>query len=217
MQGGVAGMIAAARRCRGVPGVPRLVLVSDPWRLPDPRGVAAGLPRGAAVLARGVAPPVLAALARLCRGRGLLLLVGGDGRAALRHRAGLHVPDRAPSRGVLPVLLRRRAGRGPALSCAVHGRAGMARARRLAADWILLSPAFPTESHPGAPGLGPLRFAALARAARRPAVALGGIGPGTARRLPPRAAAGLAAVGAWGGSGCVQRATVFRVCRVAAA
>lgn len=217
MQGATAAMAAAARRCRGVPGVPRLVLVSDPQRLPDPRGVAAGLPRGAAVLARGVAPPVLAALARLCRRRGLFLLVGGDGRAALRHRAGLHVPDRAAASGLLPVLLRRRAARRrPPLSCAVHGRAGMARARRLAADWILLSPAFPTGSHPGAPALGPLRFAALARAARRPAVALGGIGPGTARRLPPGAAAGLAAVGAWGG-GCVPRATVFRVCRVAAA
>lgn len=195
----MAGMLAAARRLVGAPGVPRLLLLSDPRRLPDPRPVAARLPRGAAVLARGLSPAVLPALARLCRARGLLLLVSGDGRAALASGAGLHVPDRAPTRGLLPVLLRRRgAGRGVALSCAAHGRAGLARARRLGADWVLLSPAFPTASHPGAPALGPLRWAGLARAARRPVVALGGITPASARRLPPRAAAGLAAIGAWG-------------------
>ena len=195
----MAAMLAAARRLRGAPGVPRLLLLSDPRRLPDPRPVAAGLPRGAAVLARGLSPALLPALARLCRVRGLVLLVSGDGRAALASGAGLHVPDRAPTRGLLPVLLRRRgAGRGVALSCAAHGRAGLARARRLGADWVLLSPAFPTASHPGAPALGPLRWAGLARAARRPAVALGGITPASARRLPPRAAAGLAAIGAWG-------------------
>jgi thiamine-phosphate pyrophosphorylase len=198
MRGGTAGLAAAARRLRGASGVPRLVLLSDPARLPDPRAAAARLPRGAAVVARGVAPELLAALARLCRGRGLVLLVSGDGRAALALGAGLHVPDRRPTRGLLPVLLRRRAGRGVALSCAAHGRAGLARGRRLAADWLLLSPAFPTGSHAGAPALGPLRWAALARAAGRPCVALGGVSGATARRLPGRWASGLAAIGAWG-------------------
>jgi thiamine-phosphate pyrophosphorylase len=191
-------MLAAARRLRGAAGVPRLLLLSDPARLPDPRAAAARLPRGAAVVARGVAAGVLPGLARLCRARGLRLLVSGDGRAALAVGAGLHVPDRAPTRGLLPVLLRRRAARGVALSCAAHGRAGVARARRLRADWLLLSPAFPTASHPGAPALGPLRWAALAQAAGRPCVALGGVSAVTARRLPVRWAAGLAAIGAWG-------------------
>lgn len=178
-------------------GVPRLLLLSDPARLPDPRAAAACLPRGAAVVARGVLPALLAPLAALCRARGLLLLVSGDGRAALAAGAGLHVPDRAPTQGLLPLLLRRRGRRAPPLSCAIHGRAGIARARRLGADWVLASPAFPTASHPGAGALGPLRWSALARAARRPAVALGGITPATARRLP-RQVAGLAAIGAWG-------------------
>lgn len=198
MRGGTAGMVAAARRLGGAHGVPRLVLLSDAARLPDPRAAAARLPRGAAVVARGTAPGVLASLARLCRARGLRLLVGAEGRTALAVGAGLHVPDRAPVRGLLPVLLRRRARRRPALSCAAHGRAGVARARRLGADWLLLSPAFPTASHPGAPALGPLRWAALARAAGRPCVALGGVSAATARRLPRGLAAGLAAIGAWG-------------------
>jgi thiamine-phosphate pyrophosphorylase len=179
--------------------LPRLWLVSDPVRLPDPRAAAARLPRGAGVLARGAAPGVLAGLARMCRQRGLVLLVGGDGRAALRHRAGLHVPDRAATWGVFPFLRARHAGaRFAVLSVAVHGRAGLARGRRLGADFGFVSPAFPTASHPGAPALGPLRWARLAAASARPAVALGGIGAATAGRLG-RCPAGLAAIGALGG------------------
>jgi thiamine-phosphate pyrophosphorylase len=180
--------------------LPRLWLLSDPLRLPDPRAAAARLPRGAGVLARGVAGAVLPALARLCRRRGLVLLLGADGRAAVRLGAGLHLPDRALSRGVLPFLLARRAGAPWAvLSVAVHGRAGVARGRRLRADLGLVSPAFPTASHPGAPALGPLRWAALAGRLGRPAVALGGVAAATAGRLPRGGAGrarGVAAIGA---------------------
>ncbi len=181
--------------------LPRLVLVSDPVRLPDPSAAAARLPRGAAVLARGATAAVLSDLARLARRRGLVLLVGGEERQALRLRAGLHLPDRAPAYGLLPFLLaRRRSPGGPnrlVLSLAVHGRAGIARARRLGADLALLSPAFPTASHPGAPALGPLRWAGLAARLGGRAVALGGVAAGTAGRLPHRGkgrAAGLAAI-----------------------
>jgi thiamine-phosphate pyrophosphorylase len=206
-------LMRAVRRCRQVAGVPRLLLLSDPRRLPDPRPAVAGLPRGAGVIARGVAAALLADLARLCRCRGVVLLVAADGQAALRHGAGLHLPDRTPARALLPFLLRRRGRRRPLLVCAAHGRRGVVRARRLGADAILLSPAFPTASHPGAPALGPLRWAALARAAGRPALALGGITATTAARLPPRVAAGLAGIGAFAALGCGIAATVFRGCR----
>lgn len=180
-------------------GVPRLWLVSDPARLPDPRAAAARLPRGAGVLARGLSTEVLDGLAGLCRRRGLVLVVGGDGRAALRHRAGLHLPDRVPARGTLPFLRSRRAGaRWAWLTVAVHGRRGVARAQRSRAEAGFVSPAFPTASHPGAPALGPLRWARLAARLRRPALALGGIAGGTAGRLPRLGAgrtAGLAAIG----------------------
>ena len=85
---------AQARRLKPPRGYAALWLVTDAVRMPDPLATAARLPRGAGVLARGLAPQMLAALARLARCRGLVLLVGGDGRAALRHRAGLHVPER---------------------------------------------------------------------------------------------------------------------------
>lgn len=185
-------------RARGGAVLPRLWLLSDPARLPDPCAAARRLPRGAGVLARGARPDVLARLARLCRARGLVLLVGGDGRAALRHQAGLHLADRAPARGVLPFLAARRGGAGFALlSVAVHGRPGLARARRVGADLGFVSPAFATASHPGAPALGPLRWARLAAALGRPAAALGGVSGATAGRLGRRPAA-LAAIAALG-------------------
>jgi thiamine-phosphate pyrophosphorylase len=172
--------------------LPRLWLVSDPARLPDPRAAAGRLPPGAGVIARGAAPAVLAGLARIARARRLALLVGGDGRAALRHRAGLHLPDRAGVPGLLPFLLARRRGAPWAvLTLAVHGRRAAARARRLGADLGLVSPAFPTASHPGAPALGPHRWARLAARPGRGAVALGGVGAATAGRLP-RAGSGAA-------------------------
>ncbi len=130
--------------------------------------------------------------ARLARARGLVPLVSGDGRLALALRAGLHLPDRRPARHLLPFL---RAG--GLLSVAVHGRAGVARARRLRAGVALASPAFPTASHPGAPALGPLRWAALARDLPCPVVALGGMTARRWRRLPRKHAWGWAAIGAW--------------------
>ncbi len=191
---------AQARRLKGMAGVPRLWLLSDARRLPDPRAAAARLPRGSAVLARDLAPALAPDLARLARRRGLRLLVAGDGRLALALGAGLHLAERRPARGLLAFLAARRQGgvaRGTLLSVAAHGVAGLARARRLRADAVLLSPAFATASHPGAPGLGPLRWAALAARASRgvAVVALGGVAPGTAARLPRGRLAGLAAIG----------------------
>ncbi len=179
-------------------GWPGVWLVGDARRLPDATVAARGLPRGAGVLARDQGPGVLPLLARLCRQHGLALVVAGDGRAALAQRAGLHVPDRRPVRGLLPFLAARRAGAPWArLTLAVHGRAGLGRARRLGAGAAFVSPAFATASHPGAPALGPHRWARLAAALPRGvvAVALGGVTPATAKHLPPQAAA-VAAIGA---------------------
>ena len=175
--------------------LPALWLVTDLVRLPDPLAAAARLPRGAGVLARDLAPAVLARLAALARRRALLLLVAGDGRAALAARSGLHLPDRRRARNVLPFLLARRAGAPRAvLTVAAHGGAtSAARARRLRPDLAFLSPIFATRSHPGAAALGPLRWLAAARRLPVPAAALGGVAPGTAGRVPRRAA-GIAAI-----------------------
>ncbi len=176
---------------------PRPWLFSDPSRLPDPRAAAARLPRGAGVVARAADPAVLDGLARIARRRGLVLVVSQRGRAALALGAGLHLPDRRGARHLLPVLLARRAGApGAVLTMASHGgAAAAARARRLRPDLVFLSPAFPTASHPGAPALGPHRWARAARGLPGAVAALGGITPRSLRRLPR----GLAGYGAIGG------------------
>lgn len=62
-----------------------------------------------------------------------------------------------------------------------HSLRELAQANR--ADAVLISPAFPTRSHPGAKALGLLRFRLLASHATKPVIALGGMTPRTARRL----------------------------------
>jgi thiamine-phosphate pyrophosphorylase len=67
-------------------------------------------------------------------------------------------------------------------------------AERAGVDLIFLSPLFATRSHPGARPLGPFRFAAIARRASMPVMALGGVHPrhsGAIRRL---GAAGFGAI-----------------------
>lgn len=65
----------------------------------------------------------------------------------------------------------------------VHDLHELARANRSQAAAVLLSPVFPTRTHPGAATLGPLKFRLLAARSTKPVVALGGMTPGTARRL----------------------------------
>jgi thiamine-phosphate pyrophosphorylase len=64
-----------------------------------------------------------------------------------------------------------------------HDMREIAQANRVEADALMLSPVFPTNSHPGGKVLGPLRWHSLARQAQMPVIALGGINPATARRL----------------------------------
>lgn len=189
----------AARRLKHPQtGCPRLLLVTDPHRLPDPVAVAERLPPGAAIVLRHYDDPRRAALAArlaaVARRRRLVLMVAGDWRLAARvGAAGLHLPEFQARTAVLAPLLGwcRRRGRRVAVAC--HGPAALARAARLKADWAVLSPVFPTASHPGATGIGAVRFALWASRARLPVVALGGVTAERAKRL--RHACGLAAIG----------------------
>ncbi len=72
----------------------------------------------------------------------------------------------------------------------VHDMAELGLAARRQADAVLLSPVFPTASHPGSGTLGPVRFRLLARQTQLPVIALGGMTPRRARTLQwPRWAA----------------------------
>lgn len=64
-----------------------------------------------------------------------------------------------------------------------HNVPELGLAARLGTDAALLSPVFPTATHPGGKVLGPVRFQLLARQSRQPVIALGGMTVHRARAL----------------------------------
>lgn len=175
--------------------LPSLWWMTDETRMADPVPVLARLPAGAAVILRHYTvrdrARLAAGMARACRRLGISLLIAGDWRlAATVGAAGLHLPEhREPEPGAR--LWLKRGAR--LLTRAAHGPRGLARARH--ADAVLLSPVNPTPSHPDRKSLGVTRAAIMARAARTPVIALGGVGPGHLRALKRRGFAGAAGIG----------------------
>ncbi|HXQ12649.1 MAG TPA: thiamine phosphate synthase [Caulobacteraceae bacterium] len=187
---------AAGRRKPGARRLPHLYFLTDPARTPHPARVMRLLPRGAAVIYRAFGRADLleqaAALRALARARGLVFLVGADARLAARLRAdGVHLPERLMR--LAPALRRRR----PTwlITVAAHDQRAVARAARLGLDAALVSVVFPSRSPSAGRAMGPLRFAARARGAGLPVIALGGVDARTAPRLLGTGAHGLAAIG----------------------
>ena len=201
-----AALMAEARALRARAGFPRarsgvdlppLLWLTDPARAPDPVAVARRLPRGCGVVLRHYDAPDRADLARrlaaVCRARGLVLLVGADAALAAAVGAhGVHLPEWDTRWGA-----RRHEWR--LLTAAAHSAGALRRAA--GADAALLSPVFATVSHPGAPPLGPARFAELTAGSPLPVYALGGVTAAAAPALRGSGAAGIAAVGALAGLG----------------
>lgn len=160
--------------------IPKLWLLSDQRTDAALEAAVRALPRGAGLIFRHYhLPPAararrFAALAAQCRARGVLAVWAGSPRAARAARAdGCYGSPSQLSSG--PQLLR---------LVTVHALRELAAAHRARADAVLLSPVFPTRSHPGAAGMGPLRWLLLARRSRVPVIALGGMTHRRARRLP---------------------------------
>lgn len=190
--------LATCKGGRKSPGLPERWLVTDATRLADPLPAIARLKAGDGVLFRHyeLTPARRLELglkvATLCRRQGLVLLVAGDARLARRLGAdGLHLPQ-----GMVVGLVGRM--RGQVLTAAAHDAGAVTRAARAGARAVLISPVFATASHPGAEGLGSLRFAALASAAARRGLcvyALGGMSEAKLQRLHGLPLAGFAAIG----------------------
>lgn len=183
------------RWLRAAPRLTAICLV-DRDRLADPLALVRHLPTGTWVILRDYDRPDRRAmaqrLARLCRARRLPFLVAGDAKLATRVGAdGVHCPERALT-GPRSGRWRRRG----VVTAAAHSPQAIRQAHRAGADLLLLSPVFPTASHPGRSTLGPHRLARLMPLAGGRGVALGGIGPRTVRRLPP-GLAGIAAIEGW--------------------
>jgi thiamine monophosphate synthase len=112
---------------------------------------------------------------------------------------GLHVPQAAlyaPAR-ILGGITPGRPRRFPLqwiLTASAHSRAAMVTASHRGFHAVLLSPVFPTTSHPDCATVGPLRFSMLTRNTSLPVYALGGIHAGNVRRLARSGAVGIAAI-----------------------
>lgn len=155
------------------------------WAVTDARNdamlecVLARLPRRSGVIFRhyhldgNARRTRFAKLARLARRRGHVVVLAGCPCEARRWRAdGAYGPPRLLARGPATMRL-----------ATVHSLRELARAQATRADAVLLSPVFPTRSHPGGKTLGPVRFRLLAARAGVPVVALGGMDQRAAARL----------------------------------
>ena len=170
--------------------------MTDPNRTPDPIALALTLPPGCGLVYRAFgaadAMETARALRRIAERRGLMLLIGADARLAAGAGAhGVHLPERDLARAT------RLRARWPhwRLTGAAHGARALRTAALCGLDAALLSPAFSSVSPSAGRPLGPMRVARLAREARLPIYALGGITPVTARRLQGCGAVGLAGIG----------------------
>jgi len=172
---------------------PPLALMTDDDRLPDPLSAARALPRGSLVVLRSRDRARLARLAAdmapIARARGLILVIAGQ---ALPGADGVHLPE---ARLGEAASLRARHG-GLFITGAVHSFAALGKALGLPFDALFLSAVFASKSHPGRAGLTPARANLIARAARLPVYALGGIDAKNAALLSPTSFCGIAAIGA---------------------
>ncbi len=156
--------------------VPRTFLLTDARNDHRLESAIVRLPRGSALVFRHYhLPPAqrrarFEALRRLCEKRGILIVTAGEARGW-----------RADGHYGAPQSLGRTTGLRLATA---HSLAEIGAAMRARADAILLSPVFPTRSHPGAPVLGAIRFLHLARRSPLPVIALGGMTRRRAMRLP---------------------------------
>ena len=155
-------------------GCPPLLALTDPKRTPDPVKLAAALPTGSGLIYRlfkaSDRVEMAKAIMKAAKPRRLIVLIGNDPALALKVGAdGVHWPER----NVLQA--RRWAGRFAFMTAAAHSRAALALAARSGVDAVLLSAVFASSSPSAGPAMGALKFRQLARKARRPVYALGGL------------------------------------------
>lgn len=169
--------------------LPAIWLMTDPRLGPDLPAIVSALPKGAGVIFRHYQLPdkerraLFNLVRQVCRRqRRMLLLAALPGLARAWGADGFH--GRAG----------RKLYRGQWHSAPAHDVAEIRTAERAGADCLLVSPVYATQSHPGALGLGRVRFGLLRRTARLSVYALGGMDAMRARGLRLFGVAGWAAI-----------------------
>lgn len=158
--------------------IPHVTLLTDARNDAELARVLARLPRGSAVVFRHyhLAPAErdrrFRQVAKQARARGLRVI-------------GANMSDRWQADGVYGAA-RAVAGKPGLRLATAHSMKEMGAAVRAGAHGIVLSPVFPTRSHPGGQVLGAVRFLLLARRSPLPVIALGGLDHARAARLAAR-------------------------------
>lgn len=160
--------------------LPALWLISDKRNDAGLERALARLPRGSGFIYRHYHLPGaerlarFQALRRIAKARGHVVILADSALTANEWGAdGIYGAPRS--------LCPRRAGLIHLATAHNLGELGLAA--RLVADAALLSPVFPTRSHPGGAVLGAVRFRLLAKQTRLPVIALGGMSAQRAQAL----------------------------------
>lgn len=181
----------------GQPSLPATIFLTDVTRIPDIAAALKQLPKKSMVIIRDYDRPNRADYVRyiivISRRLGHKVLVGLDEPLAMRYRAdGVHFPEWAWRKA----LYCKRKHPHWMVSASVHSQKGLVRLRQ-SVDCVLLSPVFPTASHPGDKTLGALGFMRLCARSLLPVYPLGGIQGHSIVRLKASIMPGVAAIGGW--------------------
>ncbi|NUB14809.1 thiamine phosphate synthase [Azospirillum brasilense] len=132
------------------------------------------------------------ALVERARPWGAVITLHGDPDLALAAGTdGVHLPE-----GADVAAARRRLGPGAVVGLSAHDADGIRRAAAGGADYVTLSPIFPSPSKPGyGPPLGTEGLRRLAAEAPLPIIALGGVESGNIGDCLAAGAAGVAGLG----------------------
>lgn len=185
----------------GMAGLPATIFLTDRQRIADTAQVIRTLPRHSLVIIRDYdvqdRADYVKEMVTLSRRYGHKVLVGGDIRLALCTRAdGVHFPEREVNKALgckrhRPYWM---------VSTSAHSAKTLRRIAKGGLDFAMLSPVFPTKSHPGAKTLGMARFRGIGKAAALPLYPLGGIDQCTITQLKTAVIPGVAAIGVFSAS-----------------
>ena len=199
----IPGFLMASPRRRS--GLPRFLALTDPERAANPYLLLANLPEGSGLVWRAYeAKPSrfqLKDLSRASRRMHIpLFLAWTDRHRTMPLPVHRHLPEHCLNKPYTDGMFKtvRRQSPQVFVTAAAHSERAIIAAARAGIDAVLISPVFPTRSHPGKASLGVIRFAALARLARSLGLsvyALGGVNDATKmHRLAATDATGIAGI-----------------------
>ncbi|WP_135081262.1 thiamine phosphate synthase [Terasakiella sp. SH-1] len=177
---------------------PHLIFMTDMERLPDPCGLIPRLPVGSALIIRHIDKCAKKYLIKknkyLCKKHKVKLLVSDDIDLALRYRLdGVHFSQKTAQKMAQCGYIKRPKP-GFIFSAACHNEQALRAAQHIHCDIALISPIFPTQSHPTAITKKALGFQRLAKKTDLACYGLGGINKKTAFHLQHTKTCGFAGI-----------------------